>query len=198
MNKITIPIAVIIISFSSITILTLTNPDQDPIQTMPITKDSEMIPEGFVAYENKALGMAVNYPEDWTIKYRDGDLGMQFVQHDVSAGDLADNPLFGVLAISASDDIADAKHLMHAYLDPLESHELISDVEYAISDSNIGNIDATLVKLDQTVLNKKITMLSYYVDVDDKIYIISYTSPTSQYESYLDTANKMFSSFKFI
>ena len=198
MAKLIIPIAVIVISFSLITILTLTNPDQDSIQTIPVTDDSEMIPEGFVAYENEALGMAVIYPENWTIKYQEGNLGMQFVQHDVSAGNLVDNPLFGVLAIPASDDIADAKQLMHAYLDPLESHELISDVEYVISDSKIGDVDAILVKLDQTVLNKKITMLSYYVDVDDKIYLIGYTSPTSKYESYLDIANKMFSSFKFI
>ncbi|MCH9659130.1 hypothetical protein K0U27_10685 [archaeon] len=198
MKKITIPIAIIVISFSLITTLTLTNPDQESAQSISVTNDSEIIPEGFVAYENEALSMAVNYPENWTIKYLEGNSSMQFVQHDVSTGDLIDNPLFGVLVIPTSDDIANAKQLMHAYVDPLESHESISDVEYTISDLSIGTMDATVVKLEQTVLNKKITMLSYYVDVDEKIYLISYTSPTSKYESHLDIAKEMFSSFRFI
>ena len=198
MNKIIIPIAVIIISFSLITILTLTNPDLDSIQIMPVTNDSAMISEGFVAYENEALGMAVNYHEDWTVRDQDGDMGMQFVQHDVSAGDLADNPLFGILIMPASEAIPNAKQLMHAYLDPLESHEMITDVKRVVSDSSIGGRDAVVVKLEQTVLGKKLVMLTYYVDVDDKIYVIGYTSPASKYESHLDIANEMFASFRFI
>ena len=198
MNKLIIPIAVILISFSLITIFTLTNPDQDSIQIIPVSNDSEIIPNGFAVYENETIGMTVNYPENWTVKYVEGNSMIHFVKHDVSIGDLADDPSFGVLVIPISDAFSDAKQMMHASTDGIKSSELVTDVEYTVSDSSIGNKDAIMVNLKETVLNKKLVLLTYYVDVGDKIYVIGYTSPASKYESHLDIANEMFSSFKFI
>lgn len=152
----------------------------------------------FAEYENESLGIQIDYPESWIVKPTEPFRSVQFTPYTVSPEELWKNTLFVITSFPINKDNPTASEHASNYLDSLDDGFLMEKVTHKMTETTLSGMDATMVEIEVKTMGEEIRSLIYYVQTRDMIYIIGYNSPAAEYDTNLEIANKMFSSFRFI
>ena len=201
MNKIFLAgIIVAIVAVLSIFYYDYSNSNNlESVQTKS-TLEKPIVSEGFTTFESKELDITINYPQKWKVKETKhvNYPSVIFSKTGIFSGNLDNGPYFSISSSPTDDDIMDTTEFEENLINSLSQNEVLDEYNYSMYDKEISGMNAIVVELELEFLNKKIKSLSYYLQIDDSMYVILYNTYTDTYESNLDIANEMFSSLRFI
>jgi photosystem II reaction center protein PsbP len=147
------------------------------------------LPTGFLMYENPTYGISMQYPSDWKIKNTiiSNNSTTQIVEFDTPS---ADSLLVTIVELDKPN------YNLKQFLDEkVQELNLYTDqVEEASTNAILASQPAySLIYTDTTEWHE---VKEVGTIIGDKVYILTYSTSTQNYSTYLAIVNKMIDSFQ--
>ena len=197
-------ITIVAVSTSSYFYFTSSLYKQQSLDARNSEKIFPSVPEGFTVYINNIMGFTVHYPQEWTVQYSkiqpENVLPNTMIEFSPVTDSDIDNygkPVFRVFTLSIPEDQSLTDFITDRNT-AAEKSNFIDEIEYTLSNGHIFNKEAIVMELEQKTFGDKFQELSYFVKSNNVVYVIVYVSLASEYESEIDVAKEMFSSFRLL
>ena len=146
--------------------------------------DSE---EEFVPYENKSLGIAINYPEEWTIKA--SQHSVTFIPPDETFNDSL-RETFTIVVVDWSPHEVTFEEFTRGMM----AHKAIGDGPPVVICKTLDNVPA----LTRRYSLGQVRFLQIDAVKDNKSYHITFYAKRIDFSEYIEILQEMIDSFRFI
>lgn len=168
---------------------------------------------GWQTYKDEGLGFEIRYPTGWNVyPWDSGGIGFisagtnfsPFPESEIAKGAA---PFLDVSIFTSDDTLTDIGWINPSKMtikDLIEKDKEINKDFYAtaevkITDENLNNIPAVKEEISKININgKEGFLVKYYLNKDDKKFLISYGGPIDELSKIEDKFKQMLSTFKFI
>jgi hypothetical protein len=150
---------------------------------------------GFLAYESPVYGIRTQYPDGWEIVIQstsNSSLSLRFDSPPENDTDIfRENVLFEINTINNTALSNFTGAALASYLESYSDFELIE-----LTSTNLANNTIPAYKLVGSRTQEGLDFMQIVAMKEDKVYVISYSSETTRYSTYLPIIEKMIDSFE--
>jgi eukaryotic-like serine/threonine-protein kinase len=151
---------------------------------------------GFLAYESPVYGIRTQYPDGWDIVIQSTSNSSSSLRFDSPPENDTDtyreNVILEINTISNNTALSNfTGAALASYLESYSDFELIE-----LTSTNLANNTIPAYKLVGSRTQEGLDFMQIVAMKEEKVYVISYSSETTRYSTYLPIIEKMINSFE--